>query len=696
MKKLTRFLALFFMVFCITLIGSQTIKAAGDYYIKVNKGTNTVTVYKNDGTPYKAMICSCGEATPIGTFYTPEKYRWKLMVGNCYAQYATRITSGYLFHSVWYYKEGDKSTMSVAAYNKMGTTTSLGCVRLLMKDSKWVYDNCPVGTKVVIFNGTKKDDPLGKPSFMKINDGSFTNWEPTDPDSNNPWKKTKPTITVTGSLNVEYGSKFNPFSAVTVKDSGQNIITDGVKVIGKVDTSELGTYKVKYKVKDILGHKAVKTIKYKVVSTKKPIISGAKKRTVTRGIQYNLLNGVKARAVIGTNLTSKIKVYVRNLSTNKLASAKNGLFTFKNGGKYRVTYKVKDTQNGKTTRKSVIYKVIDKRVTLKTKSITLEYGADFDKYAGVISLKSYKGTSLSISKNVTVYGASKVNTSVLGTYKIKYVAMQSKKAYTKVKKTIAVNVVDTKLPTISGAASATVDLNKQYNLLDGVTATAATGADLTDKISVSVKNLSTGTVTKASNGYITFKKANKFNVIYTVTGTNKKTRTVTVVYNVIDTHVLLETQDINIECGDVLDPYAGIVSLTSYDGIPLDITSNVTITGVENVNTSVTGTYSLTYTATQNAASWRSVTKTVNVYVKDTQEMINHAIAAATSNINSYYNNLQSSDYSSSNWTIIESYYSDALIAVANAESAAQAQSIYNEFVSNVLSVETIEYGSLV
>ena len=105
------------------------------YTIKVNLGTNCTTIYKN-GKAIKAMICSPSNETPTGTFYMPVKYRWHDMIGNCYAQYCSRICPEILFHSVWYYKKGDKSSMSVAAYNVMGQKASHGCVRLLCKDAK--------------------------------------------------------------------------------------------------------------------------------------------------------------------------------------------------------------------------------------------------------------------------------------------------------------------------------------------------------------------------------------------------------------------------------------------------------------------------------------------------------------------------------------------------------------------------------
>ena len=241
---------------------------AGTYRLTVNKGTNCVTVYEkqgNDYVPIKAMICSPSNETPIGTFYTPVKYRWHEMIGNCYAQYCTRITDSILFHSVWYYKNGDKSTMSVRAYNVMGQKASHGCVRLLCKDSKWIYDHCALGTKVIIFRGTKKDDPIKRPSFTPITNGKFTDWDPTDPDPKNPYKSNKPVITAKVKT-IEYGTKVKLSDLITVKDRAGNVLTKkNVKIttVGKIKTSKLGKYKIKFKVKDSLGNSKTKILKFK-------------------------------------------------------------------------------------------------------------------------------------------------------------------------------------------------------------------------------------------------------------------------------------------------------------------------------------------------------------------------------------------------------------------------------------------------
>ena len=161
---------------------SKIIGKQSSYVIKVNKKKNCVTVYAKDGKngyiiPVKAFPCSAGKATPITTARTPSKYRWHELNGNCYGQWCTRIKQGYLFHSVMYGKTKNTS-LSVSNYNKLGKTASHGCIRLRAGDAKWIYDNCRLKTKVIIYNSSNPG-PLGKPSVAKL--PKWHRWDPTDP-----------------------------------------------------------------------------------------------------------------------------------------------------------------------------------------------------------------------------------------------------------------------------------------------------------------------------------------------------------------------------------------------------------------------------------------------------------------------------------------------------------------------------------
>ena len=168
-------------------------KAGFPYLIAVNRAASTVTVYTLDEekrytVPYMAMVCSGGSDTPLGFFATPVDYPWRLLSGNVYGQYSTRIWDSYLFHSVPYYSQ-HKDDLEYDEYNKLGTLASLGCIRLAVADVKWIYDNCELGTRVIIYDDENDPGPMGKPGTIYTDpaDETLRGWDPTDPDPANPW-----------------------------------------------------------------------------------------------------------------------------------------------------------------------------------------------------------------------------------------------------------------------------------------------------------------------------------------------------------------------------------------------------------------------------------------------------------------------------------------------------------------------------
>ena len=161
--------------------------------IAVNRAASTVTVLALDDEgnytkPYMAMVCSGGADTPLGFFATPVNYDWRLLAGPSYGQYATRIWDSYLFHTVPYYSQ-HKDDVEYDEFNLLGTRASLGCIRLAVVDVKWIYDNCPLGTPVIIYNDADDPGPMGKPGTIYTDpaDTEKRGWDPTDPDPANPW-----------------------------------------------------------------------------------------------------------------------------------------------------------------------------------------------------------------------------------------------------------------------------------------------------------------------------------------------------------------------------------------------------------------------------------------------------------------------------------------------------------------------------
>lgn len=158
----------------------------GPYMIKVNKEMNCMTIYAKDGDngfiiPVKSFLTSVGDDTPVGTFKTPEKYRWRLMIHDLYTQYATRLGAGLpiLIHSI-IYDAPNPFTVWASTYNNLGIARSAGCIRLATADAKWVYDNCSIGTTVVVYNSSIAG-PFDRPTIMYEIPFEQT-WDPTDPN----------------------------------------------------------------------------------------------------------------------------------------------------------------------------------------------------------------------------------------------------------------------------------------------------------------------------------------------------------------------------------------------------------------------------------------------------------------------------------------------------------------------------------
>ena len=234
------------------------------YFIRINRALNTATIYQKgaDGKfsePVKAIAVSCGgENTPIGFFNLIGKHRWRLMVDDVYAQYASRVTGHILIHSVPYYTE-DAGDLCYKQFNKLGKTASHGCIRMACADAKWVFDNCAVGTPVEIYDNYNKSGPLGKPTVQKIpTSGTYAHWDPTDPAEENPWNnRTPPTVIGASDRVLQLGEKFDPLKGVTAADAFENDLTADITVDGVVDTEKAGDYTLIYTVSDLPGNQTV-------------------------------------------------------------------------------------------------------------------------------------------------------------------------------------------------------------------------------------------------------------------------------------------------------------------------------------------------------------------------------------------------------------------------------------------------------
>lgn len=179
-----------------------------DYEVWVNRALNYTVVYAQDAAtgeftvPVIEFANSTGRdnRTPTGTYRITKKHRWQAMYGGVYTQYAVRFMPHIMFHSPYYERWNNNGTLNWEEYNKLGQQASAGCVREATVDSKWLYDNCKLGTKVIVYDDSINLGPFGELRTVTIpEDSPYRGWDPTDPDPTNPWQAVRPILYLTNN-----------------------------------------------------------------------------------------------------------------------------------------------------------------------------------------------------------------------------------------------------------------------------------------------------------------------------------------------------------------------------------------------------------------------------------------------------------------------------------------------------------------
>lgn len=131
-------------------------------------------VYSNKST--KALMSEFissakkGSTTPTGNFKITSasggrkaKLRTAKLSGGTYAEFLIRFHGGKCMHTVPWKKRTTTGKVYKNHFNKLGTKASSGCVRMPWKLAHYIYERCPVGTPVRVFNGKAGAYPMGKP-----------------------------------------------------------------------------------------------------------------------------------------------------------------------------------------------------------------------------------------------------------------------------------------------------------------------------------------------------------------------------------------------------------------------------------------------------------------------------------------------------------------------------------------------------
>lgn len=121
------------------------------YLILVNRSTHRVGIFRGwQGNWQSIQYWSCSDGAPStptveGVFTVGIRgYYFDSGAARCY--WYTQFKGNYLFHSVLYNKNGTLRD------GRLGMALSHGCVRLDINNAKWIYDNIPSGTTVVVYH----------------------------------------------------------------------------------------------------------------------------------------------------------------------------------------------------------------------------------------------------------------------------------------------------------------------------------------------------------------------------------------------------------------------------------------------------------------------------------------------------------------------------------------------------------------
>ncbi|MGO0985688.1 L,D-transpeptidase family protein [Clostridioides difficile] len=131
-------------------VNENNIKSTSDYIITTDLKNKYTYIFKKDnggwGQLYK-WECTIGKPetpTITGIFYISGR-KPSFGTDEYSVKYATRIKGGYYYHSVLY-----DSTGSYIIDGRLGEALSHGCIRLSTENAKWIYDNIPDTTTVII------------------------------------------------------------------------------------------------------------------------------------------------------------------------------------------------------------------------------------------------------------------------------------------------------------------------------------------------------------------------------------------------------------------------------------------------------------------------------------------------------------------------------------------------------------------
>lgn len=126
------------------------IESDTEYAVMTVLSERLTYIYKRESglwAQLNAFACSVGKpSTPTITGVFKAGFKSAFMGRRSYSvKWVTQIKGNYLYHSVLYNPSGN-----VVTDGRIGAAISHGCVRLSTVNAKWIFDNVPRGSTIII------------------------------------------------------------------------------------------------------------------------------------------------------------------------------------------------------------------------------------------------------------------------------------------------------------------------------------------------------------------------------------------------------------------------------------------------------------------------------------------------------------------------------------------------------------------
>jgi hypothetical protein len=448
--------------------------------------------------------------------------------------------------------------------------------------------------------------------------GTYQNMKVVESTSECNTDVVSPVITMNGDnpINIFIGETYKDAGATALDDVDGNL-TDRITVTGTVNTLVPGTYTITYYVIDNGGNEATETRTITIIDNVPPTITFvpdgnntyAKERIVT--INVTDLGIVDNNSLKYVWTTSELEPSLDDLKTsftnNQTVSTPSDVT-----GSYYLWVIAKDTKGNETIKRSELFNLDNTAPVITLTGInpvTINAGSTYSD-AGATASDAHSG----ISGNVIVTGI--VNVNVIGTYTVTY-AISDKAGNEAVSVTRTINVVDNSAPTVAFGTNGNSTYAKNRN-------TTVTVSDTHSAIDISSLKYqwSTNTTTPSEASFsTTFTNGGTISSPAGVTGgyylwilakdTKGNTTIIrTNVFNLDNTAPVITMSGTTPVTISVDSSYndAGATAADAHSGI----NGSVIVTGTVNINT--VGTYTITYTVSDNAGNTATpVTRTINV-----------------------------------------------------------------------------------